>query len=119
MYAQRLSRALTELSAAIERYRMGGPFMVPASCNDFAEINHLLLVIGARQNAGGGRSSFASTNQRDIAQTVTETLASSLSAQASQIHQSIVQQAQDNPFQRFSPEAGPSEPRQSDTGRRK
>ena len=46
VYAQRLSRALSELSTSIERYRMGGPFIIPASCNDFAEINRLLMVMG-------------------------------------------------------------------------
>ena len=72
IYAQRLSRALSDLGGAIERYRMGGPFMIPASCNDFAEINHLLLVMGARQNIDSVRSSFEPTGQSRVAQPVTQ-----------------------------------------------
>lgn len=97
IYAHRLSGALTELSTAIERYRMGGPFIIPASCNDFAEINHLLLAMGARQTADSGRANVASTSQpgaAEMAQLVTETLTS---------HTSPAQPVQSSPFQRFSP----------------
>ena len=63
IYAQRLSRALSDLSNAVERYRMGGPFIVPTSCNDFAEINHLLLVMGFKQNTDSVRSNLAPSSQ--------------------------------------------------------
>ena len=49
VYSQRLGRALAELSLAIERYRNGAPFIAPLSCNDFAEINHLLLAMGLKE----------------------------------------------------------------------
>ncbi|HVB74425.1 MAG TPA: hypothetical protein VNE38_12800 [Ktedonobacteraceae bacterium] len=46
---QKLSRALAELSMALERYRVGSHFVVPASCNEFPEIHRLLLAMGLRQ----------------------------------------------------------------------
>ena len=46
---QKLSRALAELSAALERYRVGTRFIVPPSCNEFPEIHRLLLAMGLRQ----------------------------------------------------------------------
>jgi hypothetical protein len=51
IYSQRLNRALVELSQAIERYRLGGPLMIPPSCNELTEINHLLLVMGLKEKA--------------------------------------------------------------------
>jgi hypothetical protein len=46
---QKLSRALAELSAALERYRVGTRFIVPPSCNELPEIHRLLLAMGLRQ----------------------------------------------------------------------
>ncbi len=43
VYIHRLLRALNELSLAFERQAAGVPFVVPESCNDFIEINRLLL----------------------------------------------------------------------------
>ncbi len=43
IYAQRLLKALHELSSAFERYMAGGPFVIPESCSDMIEINHLLV----------------------------------------------------------------------------
>lgn len=43
IYMQRLTRALSDLSIAFERYAAGAPFAVPESCNEFMEINRLLL----------------------------------------------------------------------------
>ncbi len=51
IYSQRLTRALVELSQAIERYRIGGPLIIPPSCNEVTEINHLLLVMGLKEKA--------------------------------------------------------------------
>jgi hypothetical protein len=51
MYAQRLIRALGELSVAFDRKAAGAPFIVPASCNDFMEINRLLLSMRLRGSA--------------------------------------------------------------------
>ena len=45
IYTQRLMRALTELSASLERAATGAPFTAPASCNDFMEINRLLMAM--------------------------------------------------------------------------
>ena len=47
-YLQRLTQALTELGMAIERYRSGGPLIIPLACNDFPEINRLLLAMGLK-----------------------------------------------------------------------
>ena len=50
VYVQRLSKALAELSIAIDRYRLGGPFILPASANEFAEVNSLLIAMGLKAN---------------------------------------------------------------------
>lgn len=47
--AQRLNKALADLSATLERYRVGTRFVVPPSCNEFPEIRRLLLSMGMRQ----------------------------------------------------------------------
>lgn len=47
--AQRLSKALSDLTATLERYRVGTRFVVPPSCNEFPEIHRLLLSMGLRQ----------------------------------------------------------------------
>lgn len=51
LYSQHLHRALADLGQAIERYRLGGPFIIPPSCNEFPEINHLLLAMGLKEKA--------------------------------------------------------------------
>jgi len=43
VYIHRLLRALNELSVAFERQAAGAPFVIPESCNEFIEINRLLL----------------------------------------------------------------------------
>jgi uncharacterized membrane protein len=58
-YAQRLSRALTELSIAVDRYRMGGPFLLPPSANEFAEINNLILAMGLKDQVEQHRPAYA------------------------------------------------------------
>lgn len=55
-YAQRLSRALTELSIAIDRYRMGGPLILPPSAGEFVEINNLLLAMGLKEAVDAARA---------------------------------------------------------------
>jgi hypothetical protein len=59
LYAQRLARALSELSLAIERYRNGAPFIMPSSCNDFTEINQLLLALGMNDKVDYSRSAYS------------------------------------------------------------
>jgi hypothetical protein len=45
IYTQRLMRSLAELSIALERAAAGAPFVVPPSCNEFLEINRLLVAL--------------------------------------------------------------------------
>ncbi len=45
IYTQRLMRSLAELSIALERAAAGAPFVVPPSCNEFMEINRLLVAL--------------------------------------------------------------------------
>ncbi|HLQ11489.1 MAG TPA: hypothetical protein VK134_07790 [Ktedonobacteraceae bacterium] len=45
LYTQRLMRSLGELCMALERAAAGGQFVVPASCNEFLEINRLLVAL--------------------------------------------------------------------------
>ncbi|MBV9228586.1 MAG: hypothetical protein JOZ18_04665, partial [Chloroflexi bacterium] len=52
IYSQRLNQALAELSVAIERYRLGGPLIIPISCNDFPELNHLVFTMGLKEGVG-------------------------------------------------------------------
>jgi hypothetical protein len=61
IYSQRLTRALAELSIAIERYRKGAPFMIPVSCNDFTEINQLLLALGLKEKVEYSRVAYSSS----------------------------------------------------------
>ncbi len=46
---QKLSKALADLSMALEHYRVGTRFIVPPSCYEFPEIHRLLLAVGLRQ----------------------------------------------------------------------
>jgi hypothetical protein len=43
VYMHRLLEALNELSMAFERQAKGAPFIIPRSCNEFIEINRLLI----------------------------------------------------------------------------
>ncbi|HVB74275.1 MAG TPA: hypothetical protein VNE38_12030 [Ktedonobacteraceae bacterium] len=49
-YTQRLMRSMGELSVALERTAAGEPFVVPASCNEFLEINRLLVALRVNNN---------------------------------------------------------------------
>ncbi len=51
IYIQRLMRALGELSVAFERKAAGAPFVIPETCNEFVEINRLLLSMRVKGNA--------------------------------------------------------------------
>jgi hypothetical protein len=50
VYMQRLVRALGDLSVAFERSASGAPFIAPASCAEFVEINRLLLSMRVKGN---------------------------------------------------------------------
>lgn len=43
VYMHRLLEAMGELSMAFERHAKGAPFTIPSSCNEFIEINRLLI----------------------------------------------------------------------------
>jgi uncharacterized coiled-coil protein SlyX len=47
-YGQRVMRALSDLSIALERHSMGVPLSIPESCRDLTEINRLLLALHIR-----------------------------------------------------------------------
>ncbi len=66
IYAQRLTKALAELSIAIERYRHGAPFMMPASCNDFTEVNRLLLALGFKEKVEYSRAAYSSSPSESL-----------------------------------------------------
>jgi uncharacterized coiled-coil protein SlyX len=51
MYGQRVMRALSDLSIALERRSMGVPLSIPESCRDLTEINRLLLALHIRPTA--------------------------------------------------------------------
>ncbi len=70
LYSQRLARALADLSVAIERYRIGGPFIVPPSCHDFAEINRLLLAMGVKEHLQAPPPSASPTTSGPLTQPV-------------------------------------------------
>ncbi|MDQ2885391.1 MAG: hypothetical protein M3Y39_04810 [Chloroflexota bacterium] len=50
-YGQRVMRALSDLSIALERHSMGVPLNIPESCRDLTEINRLLLALHIRPTA--------------------------------------------------------------------
>ena len=50
-YGQRIMRALSDLSIALERHAMGVPLSIPDSCRDLTEINRLLLALHIRPSA--------------------------------------------------------------------
>ncbi len=50
-YGQRVMRALSDLSVALERHAMGVPLSIPESCRDLTEINRLLLALHIRTTA--------------------------------------------------------------------
>jgi len=60
-YAQRVLRAMGELSIALERAARGTPLVVPESWNNLPEVNRLLVALGAKnlpsphQSQEGGR----------------------------------------------------------------
>lgn len=51
MYMHRLMKALGDLCIAFERHAAGAPFVVPTSCNEFIEINRLLISMRLKGNS--------------------------------------------------------------------
>jgi hypothetical protein len=49
-YTQRLMRALGDFCLAMERSPAGAPVVVPASCNEFTEINRIILSLQSKGN---------------------------------------------------------------------
>lgn len=50
IYTQRLMRALSDFCVAMERSPAGAPLVVPASCNEFTEINRIILSLQSKGN---------------------------------------------------------------------
>jgi hypothetical protein len=48
IYTQRLMRALNDFCLAFERSPAGAPLVVPASCNEFTEINRIILSLQSK-----------------------------------------------------------------------
>ncbi len=65
-YAQKLTRALNDLSQAFEMYRVSGRFTVPVSCSEFPEIRRLLISMGMKQSqpSRDAEQSLTTLNQR-------------------------------------------------------
>lgn len=57
-YTQRLMRALSDFCLAMERSPAGAPLIVPASCNEFTEINRIILSLQSK----GGMITLPATN---------------------------------------------------------
>ncbi len=55
-YARGLSHAIQELSNAIDQYKLGKPFLVPALCKRFPEINQLLQALELQERRPVTRS---------------------------------------------------------------
>jgi hypothetical protein len=72
-YAQRLVRSLGELSVALERASAGAPLAVPPSCNEFLEINRLLVAL--RVNPQNVMPIYTPTAPGTVERTRTEPLA--------------------------------------------
>ena len=53
IYVQKLTRSLNDLSHAFEMYRASGKFVQPLGCNEFPEIQRLLLSLGLKQSIPG------------------------------------------------------------------
>jgi cell division protein FtsB len=58
IYTQRLMRALSDFCLALERSPGGAPLVVPASCNEFTEINRIILSLQSK----GSLNVLPSTN---------------------------------------------------------
>lgn len=58
VYAQRLIRALSDFSVAVERSPAGTPLVVPPNCSEFTEINRIILSLQSR----GSLVALPSTN---------------------------------------------------------
>lgn len=57
-YTQRLMRALGDFCTALERSPAGTPLLVPSSCNEFTEINRIILSLQSK----GSLTALPSTN---------------------------------------------------------
>ena len=49
LYAQRMMKALSDLSLAFERTAFGTPLTIPESCNELTEINRLLVALRVKR----------------------------------------------------------------------
>ncbi len=58
IYTQRLMRALSDFCIALERSPAGAPLVVPSTCNEFTEINRIILSLQSK----GSLTALPSTN---------------------------------------------------------
>ncbi|HEY3993472.1 MAG TPA: hypothetical protein VGM01_11395 [Ktedonobacteraceae bacterium] len=76
MYVQKLTRALNELSHAFDLYRTSGRFALPPICNEFPEIQRLLISIGMKPNLqSGGEQAQTTLSQQSAARAASSPLA--------------------------------------------
>ena len=57
-YTQRLMRALGDFCTALERSPAGAPLLIPSSCNEFTEVNRIILSLQSK----GSLTALPSTN---------------------------------------------------------
>ncbi len=101
VYMQKLTRALNDLSRAIEVYRSSGRFTLPASCSEFTEIQQLLLALGMRTqilSTGGAVNVVPQRTTRPIASDAPQNTSSLLSTpETRQINPSFTHPGQQPP----------------------
>ena len=59
LYAQRLVKALGELSIAFERTALGVPLAIPESCNELPEVHRLLVALRLKGKSPGVQARFS------------------------------------------------------------
>ena len=100
MRSQRLSYALSELIAALERYRAGTRFVIPQSSMQFPELQRLLMLMGLRQGAAAPTAPSQPLNRPT----------SSLTPGAPQSAVGSPSQSAGTPPNRFAPPQAPATP---------
>lgn len=65
-YTRRLTRALNDLCQAFERSRTGTPLIVPESCNDLVEMQHLLTALSLKKSYSSRPTTFPGTGEQFV-----------------------------------------------------
>ncbi len=111
IYTQRLMRSLAELSVALERAAAGAPLVVPASCNEFLEINRLLVAL--RINNMNGMSAYNPAMSQSAAErsgTGSQPLPPFQRATPAPTHRTIIGPTHSRPFPAAGSVSGPLQP---------